>query len=113
MSHELYIKVRDVYEFDSVNKDRGLEITEGRTPQASYALPKGEMNLYSFTPSIRDRIHPFRPSGSVIAEIFLEMGEAERPMYLSGTESQFEKMDEDIIDILEDQDSPEYCKKIL
>gem|GEM_PF-2181182 len=34
-------------------------------------------------------------------------------MYLSGTESQYEKFDEDTIEMLEQQDFPEYCKKIL
>lgn len=113
MTHQLYVKVRDAYEFETVNRDRGLEITEGRSPEASYNLPEGEMNLYSFSPSLRDRVHPFRPSGSVIVETFLQMGDIEREMYLSGTESQFLEMDEEIIEMLEQEDSPDYCKKIL
>jgi len=68
MSVQLYAKIRDAYGFDTVNRQKGLEITEDRSPEASYTLPEGEVNLYSYSPSLRDRFHPLKPSGSVIAE---------------------------------------------
>ena len=113
MSQELYSMLEETHDFQVFNRHQGLEITEDRTPEASYVLPQGEMNLYSYSPSFKDTVHPFRPSGSVIAEVFLSSGDEKIAMYLSGSPSQFESLDEELLDILDSEASPEYYKKIL
>lgn len=113
MSQELYHWMQENSGFKPVNRDRGLELSEDRSPEASYNLPNGEVRLYSHSPSLKDILHPFRPSGTVIAEVVFEMDDLFYEMYLNGTDEDFETFDENVMQMLEEEQEPEYCKKIL
>ncbi len=105
--------IRDIYGFEPFNRSRGLKITEERTPEATYHIPEGEFDVYSHEPSIGDLIHPFRPSGNIIIEVSLNFGSYGHEMFLAGDDEQFEELDKDILNRLEEDRSPEYFKKIL
>ncbi len=113
MDGHVYFSLRDDYGFQPLNTPRGLEITSTEDPEASYILPSGEVNFYSYSPSLMDLVHPFRPSGKIIAEVNYPDDGSDFRMYLSGSEQQFQELDREIMNILEQLDSPEYFKKIL
>ena len=112
MGHELYLEMRDEYGFQSFNRNHGVEETLDRSPKASYVMPEGRADFYTYSPSLMDLFLPFRPSGSLIVEVQVQMGDSEHEMYLSGDDKDFIEFDKDVMERLDDTED-QYCKKIL
>lgn len=112
MGHQLYLQMRDEYDFQPFNADLGVTETLEREPETSYVLPEGQANFYTYSPSFTDLIHPFRPSGSIIVEVPVQMGDSEYEMFLSGNDEKFIEFDKDVMERLEEADE-KYYKKIL
>ena len=95
-------------DFSQFNRGRGLQITYEREPELVYRLPDSDINLYTHDPTLGDILHPFKPSGTVVIEAFLDG----RRRFFSGSKQDFPSLDEKFMDVLEDRNSSEYYKQI-
>jgi hypothetical protein len=88
-------------DLSSLNSGRGRQITYGKDPEVTYQLPESEINIYSHEPTLEDLIHPFRPSGTILIEAFLDG----RRKFFSASGDEFESLDRHIMERIEGLDS--------
>lgn len=103
--------VYDILEGNSLSTfptARGREMTYDRDPSLTYRLPDAEINVYRHKASPEDLWHPFRPSGTFIAEAFLDGSKR----FFSGNDEQFRSLDEQIMESIDELDSGEYYKQV-
>lgn len=94
-------EILDDEDFSRINTGRGRQLTYERRPETTYKLPETEINVYSHEPTMDDLLHPFKPSGTVIIEAFLDG----RRKFLSGTMEDFYSLDSELMDRIEGLDS--------
>lgn len=94
MTGRLFHTLQDTYGFEPVNESKSLKEVENSDPIDGYNLGSGRLNFYENDPSWIDKIHPFRSSGDVIAELVSDNGETPEQMYLSGTYDDLEEVQE-------------------
>lgn len=104
--------MEDEFGFTALNQSMGNKLSLGRMPDATYHLRDGTVNMYSYSPSLGDRIHPFRPSGEVLVEVGY-LSEDLFSMYLVGDIEDFEDFDDTAMELLEAESNPDYYKEIL
>lgn len=94
--------------FSTFSTGRGREMTYTEDPLLTYRLPNADINIYRHEPSVGDLLHPFRPSGTFIAETFLDEGRK----FFSGSDEDFESFDEQVMERIDKLDSSQYYKEL-
>jgi hypothetical protein len=100
MAESVY-EILDNENLSKFNTGRGRQIVYSRNPEVTYRLPESEINVYTHEPKMEDLLHPFRPSGDVILEAFVDG----KRKFFSGMREDFESVDSELMDRIEGLES--------
>lgn len=97
MNTDEFAFLRDRYSWQALNRSLGERHTRGRSSDAVYRTPIGEIRGYDYEPSFEEALNPFVPTSSLIFEIPIDGWRGD--MYLVGDGEVVESLEKDMEDL--------------